>query len=97
MEYTEAIKSKPVVVVEFYANWCPHCRKMMPVMDQIKELLEGNADIYQLDIDLNEKLADVEEITSTPTFIIYKDGKEVWRESGEMEGQFLLDKIQSFL
>lgn len=97
MEYTEAIKSTPVVLVEFYATWCPHCRAMMPVMDQIKELLNGTVDVYQLDIDLNTELSEVEGVNSTPTFIIYRDGKQVWRESGEMDGQFLLDKVQSFL
>ncbi|MBD5322649.1 MAG: thioredoxin family protein [Bacteroides sp.] len=97
MDYTEAIKSTPVVLVEFYADWCPHCQRMMPVIDQIKELLDGSVDIYQLNIDLNEKLADIEHISSTPTFIIYSDGKQVWRESGEMDGQALLDKIQSFM
>lgn len=97
MEFTEAIKSKPVVLVEYYANWCQHCRHMMPVMDQIKELLDGTVDIYQLDIDLNQELADVENIKSTPTFVLYSDGKQVWRESGEMDGQVLLDKIQSYL
>lgn len=97
MEYTEAIKSTPVVLVEFYATWCPHCMRMMPVVDQIKELLEGKVDVYQLDIELNKELADVEEITSTPTFIIYRDGAPVWRESGEMDGQVLLSKIQSFM
>ena len=96
MEYTEAIKSTPVVLVEFYATWCPHCRHMMPVIDEIRELLAGSVDIYQLDVDLNEELANVEKVTSTPTFIIYRDGQPVWRESGEMDGQFLLEKIQSF-
>ncbi|MBD5234185.1 MAG: thioredoxin family protein [Bacteroidales bacterium] len=97
MNYTDAINSTKVVLVEFYATWCGHCRNMMPVVEQVKELLAGTVDIYQLDIDSNEELADVEKITSTPTFIIYKDGKPVWRESGEMEGQYLLDKIQSYL
>lgn len=97
MDYTEAIKSTPVVMVEFFATWCPHCQRMMPVIDQIKELLSGSVDIYQLDIDKNQQIASIEEISSTPTFIIYRNGREVWRESGEMEGQFLLDKIQSFL
>ena len=96
MEYTEAIKYTPVVLVEFYATWCPHCRRMMPVIDEIRELLAGSVDIYQLDVDLNEELANVEKVTSTPTFIIYRDGQPVWRESGEMDGQFLLEKIQSF-
>ena len=97
MDYTSAIKTTPVVLVEFYADWCPHCRRMMPVIDQIKELLDGSVDIYQLNIDLNEELADIEHISSTPTFIIYRDGKQVWRESGEMDGQALLDKIQSYM
>lgn len=97
MDYNEAIKSTPVVLVEFYATWCPHCQRMMPVVEEIKELLDGQVDIYQLDIDKNTKIADEEEVNSTPTFIIYKDGKPVWRESGEMDGQFLLSKIQSFM
>lgn len=97
MKYTEAINSTPVVMVEFYATWCPHCRRMAPVIDQIKELLNGTVDIYQLDVDQNEELSNVEKVTSTPTFIIYRDGKPVWRESGEMDGQALLDKIQSFM
>ncbi len=97
MKYTEAITSTPVVLVEFYATWCPHCRRMMPVVEQIKELLSGTVDIYTLDIDQNEQIADQEQITSTPTFIIYRDGQPVWRESGEMDGQYLLDKVQSFL
>lgn len=97
MTYTEAINSTPVVLVEFYATWCPHCRRMKPVVDQITELLKGTVDVYTLDLDNNQELADVEKVSSTPTFIIYRDGKPVWRESGEMDGQFLLDKVQSFM
>ena len=96
MTYSQITQSAPVVLVEFYATWCPHCRRMMPVIDEIRELLAGSVDIYQLDVDLNEELANVEKVTSTPTFIIYRDGQPVWRESGEMDGQFLLEKIQSF-
>ncbi len=97
MNYTDAIKTTPVVLVEFFATWCGHCQAMAPVVEQIKELLAGQVDVYQLDIDKNAHLADVEKITGTPTFIIYRAGKQVWRESGEMDGQFLLDKIQSFM
>lgn len=97
MNYDEAIKSKPVVMVEFYATWCPHCRAMAPVVEQIKEMVAGQVDIYQLDVDKNSAADRAEQIESTPTFIIYKNGEEVWRESGEMNGQLLLDKILSFV
>lgn len=97
MNYTEAIKSSNVVLVEFYASWCPHCQKMMPIVAQVKELLQGTVNVFQYDIDENQTTADAEGVNSIPTFIIYRNGREVWRQSGEMEGQALLDKVQSFL
>ena len=97
MNYNEIIKSSEVVMVEFFASWCPHCQRMMPIVAQIKELLQGQVDIYQFDIDENAELAQAEGADSVPTFIIYKNGKEQWRESGEIDGQVLLTKIQSYL
>ena len=97
MDYNDVIKSSEVVMVEFFASWCPHCQRMMPVVEQIKELLTGQVDIYQFDIDKNTEAAQEVGAESVPTFIIYKNGKEVWRESGEMDGQVLLSKIESFL
>lgn len=96
MTYDQAIRETPVVLVEFYATWCPHCQRMMPVMEQIKELIEGQATLIQLDIDQNQEASEVEDVTGTPTFIIYKNGKEVWRHSGEIDGNDLLAKVQSY-
>ena len=84
MNYSEIINSNPVVLVEFYASWCPHCKRMMPVVEQVKELLAGKVNVYQFDIDENEELSDREGVKTIPTFIIYRDGKEQWRQSGDM-------------
>lgn len=97
MTYQEAINSSRVVLVEFYATWCPHCHRMMPVVEEVSELLNGRADVYQLDIDKNDETADEYRVTSVPTFLIYVDGKEVWRQSGEIEGEVLLNKVESYL
>ena len=95
MTYDEAIKQTPVVLVEFFASWCPHCRKMMPVVDQVKELLDGSAAVIQLDIDENKELAQQEEVEGIPTIIIYSNGEEQWRHSGAIDGNAVLAKIQS--
>lgn len=95
--YDQAIRSSKVVLVEFFASWCPHCQAMMPVVAQVKELLEGRAPVIQLDIDENQEAADAEKVQSIPTFIIYRDGQEVWRNSGELDGNVLLGKVESFL
>lgn len=95
MSYTDEINSAPVVLVEFYATWCPHCRKMMPIIEDIKTLLADNLKIIQFDIDKNEELASEQDVQSLPTFLLYADGEEVMRETGEMPGEVLLQKIQA--
>lgn len=90
-------EEKGVALVEFYATWCPHCQKMMPVVADVKALLAGSAEVYQFDIDKNQELADELEVNSIPTFIIYKNGEEMWRVSGEIDGNVLVEKVQSFL
>lgn len=89
------INSSKTVLIEFYATWCIHCQHMAPVVEQIRELVGDTAKIYQLDIDKDSELADEQNVTGTPTFILYSDGKEVWRYSGEIDGNVLLQKIQN--
>lgn len=96
MTYTDVTNSANTVLVEFYASWCPHCQKMMPVVDQLKQLLEGSAKVYQFDIDENNELANEEKVESIPTFIVYHNGKEMWRHSGEIDGNLLLAKVQQY-
>lgn len=85
-----------MVMVEFYATWCPHCQRMMPIVEQIRELMEGGVKIYQLDIDKNQEVAD-EGVESTPTFMLYRDNELVWKQAGEVEGEVLLGRIQEAL
>lgn len=97
MTFEAAINSAPVVLVEFYASWCPHCQRMMPVMDQVKELLDGEVPVFQLDIDENQEAADSAKVRSIPSFLVYKNGSEAWRHTGEIDGNDLLAKVQSYL
>ncbi len=93
--YQELVKSSPSVLIEFYATWCPHCQKMMPIVEDIKALFADNLKVLQFDIDKNEELADQMKVNSLPTFLLYDNGKEVMRETGEMPGEVLLQKIQA--
>lgn len=94
MTYDELIESSPLVLVEFFATWCSHCQAMEPVVKQVEEILDGKCKVQQLDVDLNQEVCDKEKISGTPTFILYKNGKEVWRQSGEMPGRELLEVVE---
>lgn len=97
MDYKNLIESAPVVLVEFYASWCPHCQRMMPVVTQVKERIAGRAEIKQIDIDENNDIADELGVKTVPTFIVYKNGREQWRQSGEIDGDMLVRKVEACL
>ena len=96
MEYSALIKSQPVVLVEFYASWCPHCQRMMPVVADVKKRVSGAFALAQYVVDEYPDLAEANRVDSMPSFIIYKDGEEAWRREGEMPEMALLKAIQKF-
>lgn len=69
---------------------------MMPIVAKVRESLGAKTPVVQLDIDKNQAEAQANNVSGVPTFIIYKNGQEVWRQSGEMDGNDLLAKVQSF-
>jgi rhodanese-related sulfurtransferase len=81
-DFDKVIADNQLVLVNIGATWCPPCRKMQPIVDQIKKE-QGNALYFLavdggLDIDVMKHL----QFEALPTFIIYKNGKEVWRKQG---------------
>ena len=96
MNYNEVINSNKVVLVEFFASWCPHCQRMMPIVEEVKEKLGDRASVYQFDVDKYPKLTEENDVESYPTFIVYKDGQEVYRTAGEQPGDELYREVARF-
>jgi thioredoxin 1 len=84
---------KGLTLVDFYADWCGPCRMLTPVLDRVARDVEGKACIAKLDIDEAQKIAAQFQVTSVPTLILFKDGKEV----GRMVGLKDQETIKSFV
>lgn len=97
MNYEQARMQTGVVLIEFYATWCPHCQRMMPVVDDVRQQLNGQVPVYQFDIDKFPDDADEAGATTVPTFIIFKNGREVWRDKGEMPAEEIMQAIDNAL
>ncbi|MBD5178985.1 MAG: thioredoxin family protein [Bacteroidales bacterium] len=95
MTYEEATTRPGLTLVEFFASWCPHCRRMMPIVEEIKEIVEGKVVVCQYDIDEFPAEAEAAGAESVPTFIIYNNGREVWRKVGEMPGDEIIEALQT--
>lgn len=78
-----AMASTQPVLIEFYASWCPHCKKMMPIMEVLRHKMAGKATIIQIDVDKRPDLEKEFGVKGYPTFFVYKDGAEFWHDSGE--------------
>lgn len=93
----EAIAQAKPVLVEFYADWCPHCQRMMPIVAELRERIGGEADIIQIEGDQNPALVDKYHVESYPTWVIFKDGQEAWRDGGEKPLSELEDMVRRFV
>jgi thioredoxin 1 len=86
-----------VTLVDFYATWCGPCRMVAPIFEQLAGMLEGKVKIAKLDIDQAPQTAESLQITSVPTIILFKNGKEEKKVVGVKELDFLLNLVQSYL
>lgn len=85
------------VMAEFYATWCPHCQRMQPIVEEFKREMEGTLEVVQVDIDQESSLADFYTIEVTPTFILLRNGEQLWRQSGEMSMERLERAVKEFV
>ena len=78
----EVLKSENLVLVDFWASWCGPCRMMSPVIDQVAEEMGDNIKVGKINIDEERNLALQYDVMSIPTFIVFKDGREIGRSVG---------------
>ena len=80
----EVEEARVPVLVDFWASWCGPCKMMGPVVEQIAEDMGDSARVCKINIDEQPELASQYNVMSIPTFILFKEGKEVNRTIGAM-------------
>lgn len=80
--YMGQVQSTPVVLVDFGAEWCPPCRKMEPVLQSFMKSNSGKLTLVKMDGGVEDQLMKALNVEALPTFILYKNGKEVKRKQG---------------
>lgn len=93
---SDIIKSGQLTLVDFFATWCGPCKMMHPVLEQLKDDLGDSIRILKIDVDKNESLSETYRIQSVPTLMLFKEGKQLWRQSGAMRVQELKDLIAKY-
>ena len=83
-KFDDLITSNIPVLVDFYAEWCGPCKMMKPILEDVKAMKGEKVRVVKVDVDKHQELAAYYQIQSVPTLMIFKDGKQLWRQSGSV-------------
>lgn len=92
-KFNELINGNEPVLVDFHAEWCGPCKVQGPILEEVKSDLGGKVRIIKVDIDKNPAAAQKFRVQSVPTLILFKDGKQKWRQSGLIQKNALVQII----
>lgn len=94
--FSELINKEQPVLVDFYADWCGPCQTMMPILEEVKKELGDVVSIIKINIDKNQNIATRFQVRGVPTFMLYKNGEQVWRQSGLVQKAELIQTLKKF-
>ena len=93
--FTDLIKGKVPVLVDFSAEWCGPCKMMKPVLEQLKRKMTDKIRIIKIDVDRNPELSQKYNIRSVPSLMLFQEGRICWHGIGVVTSDYLENVINN--
>ncbi|WP_262602266.1 thioredoxin [Faecalibacter macacae] len=97
MTFEEVIASEKPVLIDFFATWCGPCQMMGPILQQVKQELGDGVTILKVDVDKYQSLAAKYQVQGVPTFVIFKKGELLWKQSGAKPKEQLVQILNQYI
>jgi len=91
--FSKLISSEKPVLIDFFADWCGPCKMLSPILKEVKEKLGDRISIIKIDVDKNQQVASQYQVRGVPTMILFQNGKQLWRQSGVMDKNTIINVI----
>ena len=95
--FRDVINSNGLVLVDFYATWCGPCKMMHPVLEQLQQQLGDKSRSRKMYADRQQAVAQLDQVQSVPTLMLFRSGNQLWRQSGAMPLNQLYQIVQQYL
>ena len=95
--FNSIINSAQSVLVDFFADWCSPCKILTPILKQVKDELGNSVKIVKINVDKNELLATKYQLRGIPTMLLFKNGNQLWRQSGVIQKSEIISVINQYI
>ena len=92
--FNSIINTDHLVLIDFYADWCGPCKALAPILKDVKKDLKDSIKIIKIDVDKNQTLAAKYQVRGVPTMMLFKNGKQLWRQSGVLQKNDIISIIK---
>ena len=89
------IEHNPLILIDFWAEWCEPCKKLSPILDEISN--ETGLLVGKLNVDENPVKREEYSIHSIPTMVLFKSGQPVKTITGAMPKHLLLKELSEWI
>ncbi|MFW5687607.1 MAG: thioredoxin [Bacteroidota bacterium] len=94
--FQSIINGSVPVLVDFYADWCQPCKIQAPILLEFAKEAADKVKVIKIDVDKNPEVAMKYQIQGVPTLALFKNGSIVWRQSGVVQKQGLLQVVNTY-
>ena len=96
-KFNEIINGDKPVLIDFSAEWCQPCKMMGPILKQVASEMGDKIRILKVDVDRNPAIAQKWAIRGVPTLMVFKNGKQLFRQSGVIQAGQIVQLLKGFL
>lgn len=95
-QFNRLAASAPMVLIDFYADWCVPCKKMKPYLDEISRDMAGEVLVIRINADDNTALCRELHVDALPVLQLYRQGSVSWTHEGYIGKEEVIGKIREY-